>query len=63
MKRTRCQTMSAFYEKCGALLGQHTIETGAFPFKRHTAVFEYEHGEAVFDGSRWEWQLDSAEAA
>ena len=53
--------MSAFYEKCGALLGQHTIETGAFPFKRHTAVFEYEHGEAVFDGSRWEWQLDSAE--
>jgi hypothetical protein len=50
--------MGQFYDSCGALLRSHTVESGAFPAKRHIAIFEYERGEATFDGSRWTWQLD-----
>lgn len=59
--RTHCPTMGKFYDACGALLRSHVIESGQFPKKQHTAVFEYEHGEATFNGSRWTWLLDVAE--
>lgn len=58
MSRKHCPTMGQFYDSCGALLRSHTVESGAFPAKRHIAIFEYERGEATFDGSRWTWQLD-----
>ena len=57
-ERKACRTMSAFYDSCGALLRSHVIESGAFPAKVHTAIFEYERGEATYDGKRWTWQLD-----
>ena len=57
-KRQPCLTMGKFYEQYGALLRQHVVESGAFPFKTHTAVYEYENGEVTYDGRRWTWALD-----
>lgn len=58
MIRKPCRTMSAFYDACGAFIRSHIVESGAFPKKVHTAIFEYERGEARFDGRKWEWELD-----
>lgn len=58
MTRQACPTMGKFYDRVGALLRQHTISSGVFPFVTHTAIFEYENGEATWDGRRWTWLLD-----
>jgi hypothetical protein len=54
-------TMSAFYDRAGVFLKSHTLSAGAFPTRTHIAVFEYENGEAVFDGAKWKWSVGPVE--
>lgn len=45
----RAAIMAEFWTRCGELWG--------FELQGQTAVWQYEHGEARFDGAKWGFKL------
>jgi len=49
--------MDKFYQNCGKLLGHHIQKCGSFPRTSFVACFQYQRGEAEFDGRVWTFRL------
>ena len=62
MAHKMVSTMGAFYDVSGKFISSEVIEHGNFPFKQYTAVFQYERGEARFDGKRWAFCVEDETA-
>ena len=45
--------MAQFFSNAGQLCRSYTRSEGAFPTRRHIAVFEYPSCIAEFDGQHW----------